>query len=257
MVKMNVALSIDWDFFFDDSDMDWGHREAPFFIETIWESRALDFKMADKDYCAYAPKGVGEFLHMLKTLNLKPPAVYVSESHLYANPLFMGFTPNLLVNFDAHADMSPKHPQYLDCENWLYWLLKRKPRMKAVWVFPEHSFLSMRKRELIDRAINLSEEVGDLAKLPNFSYVQYSEFEDYWKRMTGTQQVMLSYICRSGAWTPPWADEDFDKFVGTVSEKRIYHEGMKVSPRLFSPPSDEVVAQLKAQMEKLRNGKAS
>jgi hypothetical protein len=235
--KMKVSLDIDWDFFFDDTEMDWGHAESPFFIHHIWDMRAMDFRLAGENIQDYAPQGADNFLLLLKTLNLCPPAVYVGESHLYAWETYMSFTPDLLLHFDSHADMSPKHPEYLDCENWLYWLLKRKPKMKALWVIPNHSFPI--------------HEGDNLGKLPNFDCIQYSAFEEYWKRSDSEYKTMLSYTCRSGAWTPPWADEQFDRFVNALSFSKLYHERKPLTPRKFTPPSEEEVERIRRQNEKV------
>lgn len=206
-----IALSIDWDFFFDDTPYDWGHREAPFFIETIWQIRAIDFLIAGKNYRDYKPEGTEQFLHMLKKLNLIPPALYVSESHLHAYNLYRSFPPDLILHFDAHPDASRNHPEFIDCENWLYWLLKRNRKTKAIWIHPDHidphSFNNI-----------------DYKKL---SYIAYSDFENAWNVRLKKEQdnVVLSYMCRSGAWTPPWADDDFDKLRLDLSRVQMFANG--------------------------------
>lgn len=234
---MKVAISIDWDFFFDDTHYDWGHREAPFFIEPMWSMRATDFKIAGKDYRDYSPKGVDEFLHMLKTLQIAMPAVYVSESHLHAIELYSAFPPDLLINFDTHPDMSPKHPDWLDCENWLYWLLKRKRKMWAIWVVPTHAYIP--------------KQGDNIDYLPTFTYINYAAFAEYWSRLR-EPTLMLGYTCRSGAWTPPWADQQFDDFVKTIAPKTIYHHGKRLEQRKFSVASDEQVADIHKKMESIK-----
>lgn len=236
---MKIALSIDWDFFFDDSHYDWGHQESPFFIETIWSMRALDMKIAGKEYTEYAPKGVDQFLHMLKAHNLTPPALYIGESHLYAYGYFMAFPPDLILHFDSHADMSPKHPEYLDCENWLYWLLKRKPKTNCLWIVPKHH--------------DPKSEGNNLAKLPNFKYVRYGWFDDIWKQKeTRTKtDVIMSYMCRSGGWTPPWNDGDFDKFADALAPSKLYYDDIILKPRTFTPPDEIAVQKIRGQMQQV------
>lgn len=239
---MKIALSIDWDFFFDDTCYDWGHQESPFFIESMWGIRALDMKVAGEDYMQYAPRGVEEFLHMLKTQKLTPPALYIGESHLYAYGYFMAFPPDLILHFDSHSDMSPKHPEYLDCENWLYWLLKKKPKTHCLWIVPKHHDPKM--------------EGDNLGKLPNFKYVRYGWFEDVWKRTSrSAYTVMMSYMCRSGAWTPPWSDADFDKFADALAVSKIYENDKTVRPRAFTPPSEEAVQKIREQIKQVFGGK--
>lgn len=235
---MKVALSIDWDFFFNDTEYDWGHQESPFFIESMWEIRALDMQIAGKNYLDYAPKGVDKFLNMLKTQKLMPPALYMGESHLYAYGYFFAFPPDLILHFDTHADMSPKHPEYLDCENWLYWLLKRKPKTSCIWIYPRHHDPKM--------------EGDNLASLPNFKCIQIGLFDEVWKRtVRSAYTVVMSYMCRSGAWTPPWSDNDFDTFADALAVMKIYENDKALRPRPFTAPSEEAVQKMRTQMQQV------
>ena len=64
------------------------------------------------------------------------------------------------------------------------------------------------------------------------------------------------YVCRSGAWTPTWEDENFNKFwssiPGSIVDPKLFDDGFAIKPRGFD--MDEVTEMAiadKAAMEEL------
>jgi len=64
--------------------------------------------------------------------------------------------------------------------------------------------------------------------------------------------VLASFICRSGAWTPPWADDAFEEFLSEIEWIEFPDHGL--TPRAFDREAAEaVLANMEHLLPKLRN----
>jgi len=214
-------LTVDWDSFFpmpapDNTDAwylyDWGQKEAPFFMNGIWMMRAASFLRAGLEL----PSVNDEWRQFAQRFMLRDvETLYVGESHMSAVGLLNeGFDEIWL--YDAHHDCgyqgtneidTIKEKEQVNCENWMI--------AYNVW--------------------------GDVA--PEDMHVRYPHWK-YWaldpdygegepalpidrKMDDGAPNDTVFdalYICRSGAWTPPWCDDLFDQFLLTWGADEITDE---------------------------------
>jgi hypothetical protein len=112
-------LSCDWDSFFKneleagslDSRkwglFDWGHREAPFFIDTVWGGRGAAFLRQEGVLPGTTGEEVGFWQRFRFTRACK---TYIAESHAFAAMPEVQARVTEVVNFDAHrADGGLRH----------------------------------------------------------------------------------------------------------------------------------------------------
>lgn len=195
-------LSIDWDYFFPcDEGYDWGHQESPFFIDTLWNFRVgnktHDGKLILDVHTPTAPENFWP-----KILTNKPRLI-VAESHCEIwNTLDMlrVFGPIEVVNLDAHHDCGyKKYPRKtpdtfsLDCGDWAFWGL----RTHRISAFHQH-YPAWRK----------ARPEGRPAARPTSVSFELPAADSY----------NAAFICRSGAWTPPWYD---DQLTGLIKASRL------------------------------------
>jgi hypothetical protein len=190
-------LSIDWDYFFpDDTVYDWGHQESPFFINMLWNfrtnTRAPNGKLMLDTHVPTIPK------NFWKKVLTNKPGLFVAESHcdiwhMIENLLHDG--PVEIVNLDAHHDcgyakITGKVPDTfsISCGSWGYWGL----RTYRISLFFQH-YPAWRK----DRA------EGFPGRRPSSISYDLPEPADY----------DAVFLCRSGAWTPPWHDDQFQRLI--------------------------------------------
>lgn len=207
---MNL-LSIDWDYFFpmpeeDGSALyDWGHREAPLFIDgPLWPMRAGAFMSRGLDLPVVNDHWTGfwDRFHFSDGAQL-----YFGESHSWAADQRVVEGVTGLWSYDAHHDcgyrkddlIQAMHQGRYECGSWVlcYWpqisdsrawtdpldIHIRYPAWKD-WKHQENDCMIAG----VDRKTDL---MGD--ETPVFDRV---------------------FVCRSGAWVPPWCDEDYAQFVG-------------------------------------------
>jgi len=195
---MKRILSIDWDYFFPcDESYDWGHQESPFFINMIWSMRTANKTYDDKlimdVHRPMIPRGFWD-----KVLT-NQPVLFVAESHCELWPTidaFCGFHgPVEVVNLDAHHDCGyGKHPEQvpdtfsIECGDWGFWGLKTGRIAKLQQHYP-----AWRKRR----------PEGE----PEVSSTSVS-FE-----LPVAARYDAVFICRSGAWTPPWYDHRLEHLI--------------------------------------------
>ena len=187
---MKTLLTVDFDFFVPEKpEWDFGHRESLLFLNMLWGTRMgyLDLMKTDgneKDFWQHIP--------------IKPETVWVSDSHMYAYTLL--HRVNRVVLFDAHHDCwhsdslgVEKREHQVYCHNWLReWLIGGKNR-KALWVKPEWQ----------DDACTLPDDMKSKVEV-----VTWHKGLDL-----GLKGPVVTHICRSGCWVPPWLDKAFLGFV--------------------------------------------
>lgn len=229
---MNL-LSVDWDFFFPYPEhdphgyYDWGHQESPFFINDVWTIRAAAFLDRGQDL-PVVDQSWKHFWHEFR-FTAEATLTY-GESHAWAADPRMVADITEVWNYDAHHDCGYGQwatvlPPLLkggefNCGNWMirYILDNVKTHVRYPgWRSFSEDEDSRATLEPTTKAMAFTDEPSDL---PVFDYI---------------------YVCRSGAWTPPWTDDDFMAFLDACpvpSEQRwdIGKEfGWPTVPRKFDP----------------------
>jgi hypothetical protein len=205
---MTNLLAIDFDAFFPTGEggdepylWDWSHIESPLYIDVIWPVRAATFLMEhgdlpDLDHDLY--DGFWDSVALDDDATL-----YVAESNAAAaSPAVAeGTRDGTVVNLDAHHDAGYDGPATTDeafdaarrlaeagtwaCENWLVYYQLTAARTVSRYPAWRHDFAMDREPEPylpLDRGVWRPDE---------------------W---AGTTFGRV-FLCRSGAWVPPWLDE--------------------------------------------------
>jgi len=196
---MLKILSIDWDYFFPNDEVyDWGHREAPFFINTLWNFRTNtkrpDGKMMMDVHTPTVPK------NFWKKVLRNTPILTIAESHCSIWTLLdrmRVFGPIEVTNIDAHHDCGYKdgYPRRIpetfaiECGNWGYWGLRTK-RISSLRQF----YPAWRQQNPEGRVSS--------SKVPAVHF-----------GLPEPDSYNAVFLCRSGAWTPPWYDDRLQQFI--------------------------------------------
>jgi len=207
MNRKQRLLVVDWDFFFPEKTQDpeqwqlydWGHQESSLFLGPIWTIRAEAF-----DYHGIPRPGMTDerfgFWDRFKIAD--DAMLYYADSNMYAIDQQVRFSASEFGTgtvwlYDAHHDSGygrsiadVRRTGNVSCEDWMmgYRLFDkaalhvRYPRWKT-WAF-------------------------DLEHKPSISVDR--AFDDGKANKTRFDTV---FVCRSGAWTPPWCDWDFQAFI--------------------------------------------
>jgi hypothetical protein len=227
-------LSIDWDYFYSDSlPYDMGHNEAysGILANLLWTTRCNSVNLFTHESLmdAYVPSVPRGFWG--KVLKNKP-VIYMAESHKEIWDLLESEIQ--VVSLDAHHDCGycpiDKKSLCVDCSNWgavgrmlgrigsmdLYYPTWRKDT-------PE-GFLHGRK----------------VYKPSSISY-----------GLPSPAEYDKVFVCRSGAWTPPWHDAAFDRFVrqsGCTIVGKVPQRGVSIKE------ARECAKNLNASFKQLRMG---
>ena len=186
-------LSVDWDFFFPNGAwFDWGHVEAPIFYEQIWWLRCSAYNLKTGEMALNTMVPDKRLLDGFwgKVIQGRPKRIFVTDSHLELYKLLEEIgKPCLVDNYDAHHDFCYDATfSNVDCGNWA-------GKAKANGLI-EHYHLfypPWRKQE---------PENGD------------RRFEVTYGIDWAPKKYDYLFICRSSAWTPTWADDQWLKFIG-------------------------------------------
>lgn len=212
MSDHKTLLVVDWDFFFPVVEhpaqdrfpgewmlYDWGHSESIMFIEATWHVRALSFLQSG----ASLPTTNGQEHLFWDRFDIDDSSeLYVSESNALAADVNVSEGVGEVLLFDAHHDAGynggnddsdaldvVRNGRYT-CENWmfLYWALGADLNV----YYP-----TWRSRAF---------EIEPTPWVP-----VNREHDDGLSRVK--QKIDRVFICRSGAWVPPWLDKSFLDFV--------------------------------------------
>jgi hypothetical protein len=229
-MRHNVWLTVDWDFFCPEPADKWAHAETQTYYGTVWEVRLALAKAQGYDLEAATQLGEPHpdvFWETLRRLgyrfdNLK--TVVVGDSHQFGYDVFSraksegpSLSDTRLINFDAHHDMTYSMTQFerdalkghVTCENWLLMTHMAQIQLQSLIVFPPWKGLADWDR--------------------SFGGDRFPELQSALRRYTSpcvwpdpqvaqsAGNVELVYICRSSAWSPPWHDAAFSKFVHKLS----------------------------------------
>jgi hypothetical protein len=236
---MSVMISVDWDFFLwraaeardvrvvtypgtpRERDVngyylfDWGHNEnwSPGLQEVVWKVRWSELVAAGLD-----PMTVAGFRSPAPTdfhtaLSARHPLLrgplYVADSHALsylavAEVAACSSWPVDVVHFDAHADLGyGGDNETLDCGNWLLKAMHDGHVSCVTIVYPDWRD-DRAETEVVSRA----RQTLGAERLLTLSWSEWAS--SHWSRVDPAIAVT---VCRSSAWTPPWFDLAFAKFL--------------------------------------------
>ncbi len=207
-MKKNCLLSVDWDYFIITTMENWGsYYENQRNIINSWYKRYLQNRFNGKDIRKMfrLSRETENFWKKIKACFLftDDTKAYVSESHALSYEIAAENDCNIVYSFDAHSDLGYGGLSSLEfetnCANWLGKLLKDKIIHQANIIYSPYT---TEKPELFEQINNKF----------NVRYIELSQIEK-------TIKVKAVHICRSGAWTPPWFDDRFMKFVNALGMK--------------------------------------
>ena len=204
-MKKNL-LSIDWDYFIYTRNCLGSCLENKRSLIDFWYKRYIqainrgeDIQKAfqlSSDLHKFWPK-IKKYFKFAK--NIK---VYVSASHALSYKIAEENNCKAVYLFDSDADLGYGGLSSLNfevnCSNWLGKLLKDKKTEEA-YIF--YSPYTMEKPDYFKPMNNI------------YKIKSYCNFNDLDGKCI---KVSAIHICRSGAWTPPWLDKKFYKFVDAL-----------------------------------------
>lgn len=248
-------LSVDWDYFFPDSEpYDWGNFEPTedrvklFMNNLVWRFRWSNVHccgpyIGDKvaiDHYVPNKKIITNFFD--KVVKGEPKKIVIADTHRDIVDLLKQFYSlngkkiEEVVNFDAHHDYGYNQEVRLDCGNWAK--LCKKLYSKYTLYYPKW------------RKENKEGNIGKMRFTPKYGLPRKAvEFD-------------VIFVCRSGSWTPPWADDDFILFVSQLQRYKSGWENASLDYHLLNRrefiPEDVnttnlIIKELRRSMEE--NGK--
>ena len=215
---MNNIISLDFDFWVDllNADHhDWGAREAPFFINDIWPIRAISSLTCGVDLreeCKIAKDEPhpSRFANILQDHNLQVKQIAVAESHSIGYSWLKRLKNLHIIHIDAHHDLGytqidhrrPMRLANIDCGNWLLALTQLGCVKKITIIYPKWRL--RHDNEWEESCVRVVEAAGDTELEVHFGLVEHLPMDLNIRKML---------VCRSGAWSPPWLDGDFQDLV--------------------------------------------
>ncbi|NEU05901.1 arginase [Clostridium senegalense] len=214
-------LSVDWDYFVYTQKENWGsYIENNRNVINLWYKRYIQ--------CRNRGKSIEKSFELSKNANIfwnkikrnfkfdKNLKVYISDSHVLSYDIAKKYDCNEVYLFDAHSDLGYGGLSSLNfevnCANWLGKLLKNNIINKANIIYSPYT----------------TEKPEYFKEIKNKYNVNFIDIDDLEKDI----YVPSLHICRSGAWTPPWFDEDFKKF---IDELKVPYKIVDCPKRNWSP----------------------
>ena len=231
-----IFLSIDMDFFsYEDPWWDFAHGEG--LHPDLWAVRMISTSMSGMDLLSETSLDKADF-HPLKTWQILREAgwhlspdcqVTVSDSHMHAFVAGNQLGNVRIVNFDAHHDLGYASRQVMrkrwksgriQCEDWLWFLLRLNVRMDAVTIFPSWK------------------PGGDWPERPHWDKTSVGRrawgtmySQDVLEALAG--DVVGIHIARSGAWLPPWHDPVLPAMLEGIGGYNVLGDTDPTVPRDF------------------------
>ena len=195
---------------------DWSHHEKHSEIvgSILWQTRFASFHRngidIEKEINIRPELGctaVDEFLNEISQVP-KYQLAY-ADSHGMIYPILQTLNSNEIIgkydiiSFDAHADLGYGNDstKYIDCANWLYIALYSGKVNQATIVYPDWKGLKEAK------------ERNRKYLKPYKKQIRMTTWSQYKKHKKNISKIVMPFICRSSAWTPPWMDQEFDRLV--------------------------------------------
>lgn len=192
-------LSVDWDFFFPDTQQfDWQMNEERFlYYELIWPIRWTNSGIFDRSIKARRimhPNPIAhQFWNGLRGRISKWSKLVVVDSHADLKHFLDGLSSSFSIwNFDQHHDCGYGERNHkLNCGNWAQKLQEEKRITKYHQVYPEWRRI----------------EVEPSAP-PQWADVSY-----YGEEIPLPDKFQIVFVCRSSPWTPSWSDNLWIYFI--------------------------------------------
>lgn len=260
MNRPHIWLSIDFDYFvFEDSRWGFNHSETELGIGFAWTARLAEHQLRGSDLrqataLIRAQPWPGRFWKTLEGLGYRFDQVrslVVADSHKWAYFAFDASTgprPETIriVHFDAHHDLLYSVPgleasiahEDPGCDNWQMMTLLRYPELASLVVFP--AWKGMRDWDILTERFPDMETDDGRKDYDVSARVKPVVWPDPRVGLAaGT--VDRIFICRSGAWVPPWHDRAFQRFceeAGRVSGRPVETPFEEAAPPLATRKLD-------------------
>jgi len=225
-------LSVDWDYFIFTRD-NWGsYIENKKCLIDLWYKKYIQAKARGEEIMeAYRLTSEldGFWRRIRKQFGIAGDTkVYVSESHALSYKIAKENNCSSVYLFDSHADLGYGGLSSLNfeinCSNWLGKLLKDRIINEARIFYSPHTS-------------ERPEHFRQMNSLYDIRYCSYKNLDN----MKDSIVITAVHICRSGAWTPPWLDDRFVKFVDDLG---VPYETVDCPERKWDPEnislSDEI-----------------
>lgn len=196
-------LSIDWDYFICIKNRYFGsYIENKRTTVDLWYKRYIQLKKSGKSIYRYFQLSTdyNRFWDRIKRVFNFDDRIkaYVSDSHSLSYCIAKDFNCDSVYLFDAHSDLGYGSSSFYDfevnCANWLGKLLVENIIKNAYIIYSPYTF----------------EKPDDFKYMNNKYNIIYLKPND----LTSNKiNITALHICRSGAWVPPWYDDNFIKFV--------------------------------------------
>jgi len=193
------VFSIDFDFWVpEDPRWDFGHCEAPFFMEELWAIRLSQCLAKGEDLrklmrIADEHSSPRDFHKFIKERCKIPKSckVAIAESHSSAFYFLERQKDLHIINIDAHHDLGYNGSEEgdVDCGNWIAKLAQKGKVARVTQVYPKWK-----------KGKNMEADP---------SYVDIDLIIEYGLDKVPAVALSRIFLCRSGAWVPPWLDNDF------------------------------------------------
>lgn len=217
---MPNLLVVDWDYFFynpleagvidtETLDLyDWGHAENNLCRELIWSMRATNFMLYEKELpTCVVPDGWWDRFTFTSDAICE-----VSDSNMYSGMVNGSETYDHVWLFDAHHDLYTIKTEddlakwydrsKISCEDWMFAHHLRGSKLH--WRWPRWHRYNKGVHYNIPRFVRCDARRDDMCRLDS-THMQFDAVS----------------ICRSGAWVPPWCDQQFEKFYRSVPVSEI------------------------------------
>jgi len=254
-MRPNVWLSIDFDFFvYEDPSWEFGHSETQLGIDKAWTIRLAQHRIHKVDLLKEmtlrkAKPTPGAFWKTLQKLGYrfdKTKSVSVADSHKWAYHALRRrkgepkTSETRIVHFDAHHDLfysinglvASVDNDDPSCENWHFMTLDKYPKLESLVVYP--AWKGMHDwDESMGRFIDLATPDGKDVLEILANRVTPVVWPDP-RVAEAAGDVTRIFICRSGAWVPPWHDRAFQRFCAEaehVCGRPVRHLGPPMNKR--------------------------
>jgi len=202
-------LSIDFDYWMPEKiEWDFGHQEIPLMIDFIWHSRAANFLARDMDFRQEMsisldemhPSELGYALVGDLGCSFPRDSMAFAESHVSAHDWFKDVQDGELWHIDAHHDIWYGRED-INCDNWVKHLVDEGKVRSVNLVYPR-----WRMEEKFDFDWNgkVEEVIARWRKKGVLFKKHYGL-----KSLPRGMRFDRTFMCRSGAWVPPWLDNLF------------------------------------------------
>lgn len=220
MTAPKNLLVIDWDFFFPmplvgslerDALYDWGHAETGLFVDKVWPLRAAEFYRQDLEL----PTVNTDWETFWDRFDIDPDAIlYTDESNSGAvNTTVTADVTGDVWLYDAHHDcgytfdlggLERWTKGEWSCEDWMVFYGRMLGTSHLHVRYPTH------------RPNAFTEE-----PIPYFEKIKMGLDRKFDDPDELTPIFHSVFVCRSGAWVPPWCDDEHEQFVADAPVSRI------------------------------------